>query len=90
MLSQLVGPVDFNAALVLIVIFGGLGASALALVVKRRSRLELTQEFELAKIKAQNEIDSIAYKNETDRAYKFKQIDQGLITSHARRGGDED
>lgn len=90
MLSQLVGTVDINAAAVLVVIFAGIGVSCVTMIAKRRSRLELTQEFELAKIKAQNEIDSIAYKNETDRAYKFKQIDQGLITSHARSGGDAD
>lgn len=83
MLSQLVGPVDFNAALVLIVIFGGIGASCLALIAKRRSRLEITQEFDLAKLKAEQEAGSTAYRNETDRAFKFKQIDQGLITSHA-------
>lgn len=89
MLSQLVGPIDFNAALVLIVIFAGIGASCLALVVKRRSRLEITQEFELEKIKREREFEAVVYRNETDRAVKFKQLDQGLITSHARHGGDE-
>lgn len=85
MLSQLVGPVDFNAALVLIVIFAAIGASSLAIIVKRRSSKELDQEFELAKIKLNNDNSTKEFDLETSRMVKFKQIDQGLITSHVRK-----
>ena len=51
MLSQIVGPVDFNSAAVLRVAFICLSVVATSLVVKRRSRLLLDQEFDLAKIR---------------------------------------
>ena len=51
MLSQIVGPVDFNSAAVLCVAFICLSVVATSLVVKQRSRLLLDQEFDLAKIR---------------------------------------
>lgn len=88
MLSQLVGPIDLNAAMVLMVMFAAIGASTLAIIIKRRSNKELDQQFELSKIELENNNRTKEYDLETSRMYKFKQIDQGLITSHARKNED--
>ncbi len=84
MLSQIVGSVDFNAAMVLAVLIICLCIVATSLIVKRRSRLVLSNEFELAKLKEGNEREAKAYQLQTDREFKFKQVDQNLITSHSR------
>lgn len=89
MLSQLVGPIDLNAAMVLMVMFAAIGASTLAIIVKRRSNKELDQQFELSKIELENNNRTKEYDLETSRMYKFKQIDQGLITSHVRKNEDD-
>lgn len=82
MLSSLVGPVDLNAALVLIAIVVTLCVVITSMIVKRRSRVDLANEHELAKIKQENENNRIKYDLETKRAVQFKQLDQNLITSH--------
>ncbi|EAQ35655.1 hypothetical protein NB311A_12564 [Nitrobacter sp. Nb-311A] len=95
MLSQIVGPVDFDSAAVLCVAFICLSIVATSLAVTRRSRPVLNQEFELAKIRLRNEDE--ANKRQTDakrdcelarmaseREIEFKRIDANLITSHAR------
>jgi hypothetical protein len=95
MLSEIVGPVDFNSAAVLCVAFVCLSVVAVSLAVKRRSRLVLDQEFELAKIRLHNENEAgnrqIDAKRDCDlarmaseREIEFKRIDTNLITSHAR------
>lgn len=94
MLSQIVGPVDFNSAAVLCVAFICLSVVA-SLVVTRRSRLLLDQEFDLAKIRLQNEDEASKRQTDAKRDYElartasereieFKRIDANLITSHAR------
>ncbi|WP_425908871.1 hypothetical protein [Nitrobacter sp. TKz-YC02] len=94
MLSQVVGPVDFNSAAVLCVAFICLSVVA-SLVVTRRNRLALDQEFELAKIRLQNEDEASKRQTDAKRDYElarmasereieFKRIDTNLITSHAR------
>lgn len=82
MLTQLVGQVDANAALVLIVIAAGLTIVVTSLIVKRRSRTDISNEFELAKMKQDQENNRAQYSLETQRSVEFKKIDQGLITSH--------
>lgn len=94
MLSQIVGPVDFNSAAVLCVAFICLSVVA-SLVVTRRNRLALDQEFELAKIRLRNEDEASKRQTDAKRDYElartasereieFKRIDTNLITSHAR------
>jgi hypothetical protein len=94
MLSQIVGPVDFNSAVVLCVAFICLSVVA-SLVVTRRNRLALDQEFELAKIRLRNEDEASKRQTDAKRDYElartasereieFKRIDTNLITSHAR------
>ncbi len=82
MLSAFIGPVDANAAAVLITIALAVCVIVTSMIVKRRSRLVLTQEFELAKIKQHDESAARMAALATDRDYKFKQLDQNLITSH--------
>jgi hypothetical protein len=94
MLSQIVGPVDFNSAAVLCVAFICLSV-VVSLAVTRRSRLLLDQEFDLAKIRLQNEDEASKRQTDAKRDYElarmasereieFKRIDTNLITSHAR------
>ena len=94
MLSQIVGPVDFNSAAVLCVAFICLSVVA-SLVVTRRNRLALDQEFDLARIRLQNENEASKRQTDAKRDYElarmasereieFKRIDTNLITSHAR------
>lgn len=85
MFSQIVGPVTLEAALVLVVLFGGLCIIITTMIAKRRSAKELSNEHELAKIKQADDNTRALYALETERGYKFKQVDQGLITSHARQ-----
>jgi FtsZ-interacting cell division protein ZipA len=84
MLSNLVGQVDFNAALVLVAAIVCACVVVTSLIVKRRSRIDVSNEFELAKMKQEAENARALYVVETDRAYKFKQVESGLITSHHR------
>lgn len=84
MLSSFVGSVDANAAFVLVVAFAGLCIVITSLIVKRRSRLDINNEFELAKMKQDAEASQKQFQIETTRMVEFKKIDQGLITSHRR------
>lgn len=87
MLSSFVGPVDTSAAAVLVVAFACVCIIVTALIVKRRSRADIANEFELARMKQEAESQRAMFVVETDRAYKFKQLDQNLITSHVREDG---
>lgn len=82
MLSNLVGNVDMNAALVLVAAIVCVCVVATSLIVKRRSRVDIANEFELAKMRQDAANAHAMYAAETDRSYKFKQIEQNLITSH--------
>ena len=84
MLSNFVGTVDINSALVLAAAIICTCIVITSLIVKRRSRVDVSNEFELAKMKQEAENIRALYVVETERAYKFKQIETGLITSHAR------
>lgn len=87
MLSSLVGTVDINAALVLVAAIACACIVITSLIVKRRRRIDISNEFELAKMKQEAENARALYAVETDRAYKFKQVDRNLITSHSRSEG---
>jgi hypothetical protein len=51
MLNLIVGNVDSGAALVLVVIFAGATMITTSIIIKRRSVLEINNEFELGKMK---------------------------------------
>lgn len=87
MLSNFVGHVDLNAALVLIAMFVGVGAIGLAYVIRFRTKQDLKQEFDLAVLKTQASAASEAYTNESRREIELKKLDQGLITSHRSNDG---
>ena len=87
MLANFVGPVDINSALVLAAAIICACVVVTSLIVKRRSRQDVNNEYELAKMKQKSEDTRLMYQFETDRVYKLKQIEQGLITSHARSEG---
>jgi hypothetical protein len=74
MLSQIVGQVDFNSAAVLCVAFGCLCVVATTLIAKRRSRLVLNQEFELARIKLKNENDAEKREADGKRDYQLAKL----------------
>lgn len=84
MLANLVGPVDMNGAIVLAFAFVCVCIIVTSLIVKRRSRVDISNEFHLAKMKQDAETAAKVYQLETERSFKFKQLDQNLITSHAR------
>lgn len=86
MFAYIVGNVDFNSAIVLIVLFISICTIITTIITKHRSILEITNEFELAKIKQKDEQDRYSYVNETSRAVKFKELEQNLITSHRQDG----
>jgi hypothetical protein len=94
MFSVLVGPVDFNSALVLCVLFTALGVVLTCAIASRRSRRDVDNEFALAKIKESN-AQALAVQRDKD-AFAMKQrvadqnfqierdkIGQNLITSHS-------
>lgn len=95
MFSWIVGSVDWNAAAVLIAMFVALCITVSAAIAKRRSRVEINNEFALAKIKLLNEDE--ANKRQQQRQHEFdlgklalekeveiKRIDANMLTSHAR------
>jgi hypothetical protein len=82
MLQAFVGNVDFNSAIVLAVAFIVVGVITTTMIAKRRSRLDVSNEFELAKIKQKDAKDLELTRIGADREWKMKQLDQNLITSH--------
>jgi hypothetical protein len=92
MLSWVVGNVDVNSAAVLVAFFGAVTITGGISLAKRRSRLDVNNEFELAKIKQEDAKQIELTRIASDRDYKFKQLDQNLITSHRvdepKKGGD--
>lgn len=100
MLAYIVGHVDINSAAVLVSFFGMLTIVGGIWLAKRRSRMEIDNDFELAKIKQSNEQElwvkkntvahvETQYKLETDRLMKMGQVEHGLITSHSRKNEDQ-
>jgi hypothetical protein len=100
MLAYIVGHVDINSAAVLVSFFSMITIIGAIWFAKRRSRTEIDNDFELAKIKEKNSQalydkkqdaanDETKYKLETDRLMKMGQVEQGLITSHKSNTKDE-
>lgn len=94
-IASLIGSLDSPAAGVLAVMFVVIGVIATSLILKRRSKVELSNEFELAKMRLQNENDlkvkaqdqshqrQVQVNDNTFNLERAK-IETGLITSHAR------
>jgi hypothetical protein len=87
MLSWLVGNIDANAAFVLVAFFAMITITGGLFIAHRRSRLEINNDFELAKIKRADAHEEVMFEKETERGFKLKQIEQNLITSHTREDG---
>lgn len=84
MLATFVGAVDFNAALVLAVAFVCACVVTTTLIARRRSRQDIANEYALKKMNQEAARERSMYDAETERGYKFKQLEQNLITSHVR------
>lgn len=85
MLQSIVGPVDAYSATVLVAIAACFCIVATTTIARFRRQSEISNEFELARAKQQDDRDLKAMALQTEREVKFKQLDQNLITSHARR-----
>lgn len=95
MLSQFIGNVDVNAAGVLIAIAVTICVIVTTMVSKRRSRRAIEIDFELGKMRLQNEDAANSREVDRSREYnlaklaserevEFKRIDGNMITSHTR------
>jgi predicted Holliday junction resolvase-like endonuclease len=84
------GPVDAYSALALVALAVMLMVILTAFIVNRRSREEINNDFELAKMKVHNEEENQKRNSEISREYnlaqlamkkeiEFKQIESGLI-----------
>ncbi len=83
MLSSIVGNVDSNSAWVLVIFFICVGVVMTAFIVKRQIKESIQNDFEIARMKQEGEIKVALLNAEASRDYKFKQLDQNLITSHS-------
>ena len=101
MLNLIVGNIDSAAALVLVTIFAGGTLITVSIIVKRRTMLEINNEFELGKMKeadahalnlAQNaRVEKVALAEMAmKREIEFKRIDGGMITSHSSKTEGQD
>lgn len=90
MLQLIVGTVDLYSAAVLVALFFSIGIAVTTAIGKYRKNNEISNEFELAKIKLKDDKEIVFAKLANDRDYKFKQLDQNLITSHKDMGNNED
>ena len=101
MLQWIVGNVDQNSASVLIALSVCLCVAGTALIVRRRSKVDVEHEFELAKMnlrdaneaqansrKLQHELAMARLASETE--VNVKRIDSGMITSHSSKTEGQD
>src|SRR5258708_3539552 len=95
MFSYIVGNVDWNSAAVLIMMFVTTALPISIFIAKRRSRLEVNNDFELEKIKLTNSAtaaqrqaefnhESALVKYKLEKEVEIARIEAGTITSHAR------
>lgn len=82
MLTSLIGDLGIPAAAFLIALCAGLTVVSTSMIVKRRSAKVLDQEHELKMYEARELANRAQFDLETSRGFKYKQLDQGLITSH--------
>jgi len=81
MFALLVGILDVPSAFALGVLFVCICVIVVTFLTKKSAK-EVENELELAKMRLRSEQEMNHYRNETDRQYKIKQLDQNLITSH--------
>lgn len=86
MFSLLIGQVDMNAAAVLVSMFLALAVVSTSLIVKRRSRLQIDNDFKLATMEAQASAALAQYNAESSRKERLGKLEQNLITSHREEG----
>jgi hypothetical protein len=90
MLAQIVGQVDWNSAAVLCVAFITICIAITTAIGKRRSKAELSMQFEIDKQKLRNADEDSKRQNQrqaeyelakiaTERDVQFRRIDSGLI-----------
>lgn len=84
MLAWIVGNVDVPAGAVLVAFFAMITITAGLFIAHRRSRIEIDNDFQLAKIKQANAHEEALFDKDTERGFKMKQVEKNLITSHAR------
>lgn len=82
MLKMLVGEVDLYAAAVLVAMAIGAAIFCTTWISQRRSRQEIANAHELAKIKQKDETTLQAAKIARQWDNADKKVEQGLITSH--------
>jgi hypothetical protein len=97
MFSQIIGPVDFNAAAVLCVMAAAVCIMITTFIGKRRSGVELKMQFEVDKTKLHNEdaankrasdlqLEIELAKIATERDVQFRRIETGLIEGKVNTG----
>lgn len=94
-LAAIVGAIDIPAAFMLVALFVTICIVVTTMIVKRRSNLEMNNEFALAKIRLADAqtlaIDDAAKKHEQKLASQSanfrleeQKIERGLLTSHTK------
>lgn len=95
MLYRIVGQVDFNAALVLCVLFAAI-CIVLSVLINRKSKRRVEIEFELEHQKLLNDDEENKRSNQrllevdlariaTEKDVNFKRIESGLIEVHKKK-----
>lgn len=82
MLNNFVGSIDWPSAIVLIALACSAAFTLNALILRKWHYQKLANDLELAKVRGQLEHERYLAQYENDRAYKMKQLEQNLITSH--------
>src|SRR5260370_4599525 len=101
MFQWIIGNVDVNSAAVLVVLNICLCVVGTALIVRRRNKVDVEHEFELAKMKQHDfmevQIESQKRAHElalarlaADTEVNIKRIDSGMITSHSSKTEGQD
>ena len=84
MLAALIGPIDMNGAIAIVAICIMFMVVVTTYIDKRRSRVEINNDFELAKIKQADSAEATLSREQRIRDVELAQIQQGMITSHSR------
>lgn len=82
MLKLLVGDVDLYSASVLVAFALGAAIFCTTWIAHRRSRKEVENEFELAKMRQEDTTKIEIAKHHDFHSRELKKIESGLITSH--------
>lgn len=82
MLKLMVGDVDMFSAAVLVAMSLAIAAFSTTWIARRRSRREIANEHELAKIKQADATQLEQARVAESWAHQNKKLEQGLITSH--------